>query len=210
MKGLDCLKWLVPGDTDASWQRMTDAAAGMGFDKVVLIVLPFTGASFDLARKWSSGVPGWTALCVTFALDCCDRESVSWAAAMGGHSGDVVRDVMLAAVEQRFGTTQAAQPVQWLSDNGSAYIDHRTRSFARELGLEPLNTPVRSPQSNGMAESFVKTTKHDYVAFIDKPDVPTALSHLAVAFEFDNERHPHKALKYRSPREFRRAAVSLT
>ncbi|WP_442878748.1 autoinducer binding domain-containing protein [Burkholderia sp. 1B3(2022)] len=62
MKGLDCLKWLVPGDTDASWQRMTDAAAGMGFDKVVLIVLPFAGASFDLARKWSSGVPGWTAL----------------------------------------------------------------------------------------------------------------------------------------------------
>lgn len=62
MNGLDCLKWLVPGDTDASWQRMTDAAAGMGFDKVVLIVLPFSGASFDLARKWSSGVPGWTAL----------------------------------------------------------------------------------------------------------------------------------------------------
>ncbi len=35
-------------------------------------------------------------------------------------------------------------------DNGSAYIDHRTRSFARELGLEPLTTPVRSPQSNGV------------------------------------------------------------
>ncbi|CAN0619890.1 protein of unknown function [Burkholderia multivorans] len=68
----------------------------------------------------------------------------------GGHSGDVVRDVMLAAVEQRFGTTQATQPIEWLSDNGSAYIDHRTRSFARELGLEPLTTPVRSPQSNGM------------------------------------------------------------
>ncbi|UTP23755.1 autoinducer binding domain-containing protein [Burkholderia sp. FXe9] len=28
----------------------------------MLIVLPFAGASFDLARKWSSGVPGWTAL----------------------------------------------------------------------------------------------------------------------------------------------------
>ena len=39
MYGLDCLKWLVPSDTDASWQRMTDAAAGMGLDKVVLIVL---------------------------------------------------------------------------------------------------------------------------------------------------------------------------
>lgn len=147
---------------------------------------------------------------VTFALDCCDREAISWAATTGGHSGDVVRDVMLAAVEQRFGATQTAQPIEWLTDNGSAYIDHRTRRFARELGLEPLTTPVRSPQSNGMAERFVKTMKHDYVAFMDKPDVPTALTHLAAAFEQYNERHPHKALKYRSPREFRRAAVSST
>ena len=151
-----------------------------------------------------------TPLRVTFALDCCDREAISWAATTGGHSGDVVRDVMLAAVEQRFGTTQAAQSIEWLTDNGSAYIDHRTRSFARELGLEPLTTPVRSPQSNGIAESFVKTMKHNYVAYMDKPDVPTALSRLAIAFEHYNEHHPHKALKYRSPREFRRNAVSST
>ena len=151
-----------------------------------------------------------TPLRVTFALDCCDREAISWAATTGGHSGDVVRDVMLAAVEQRFGTTHAPQPIKWLTDNSSAYIDHRTRSFARELGLEPLTTPVRSPQSNGMAESFVKTMKHNYVAYMDKADVPTALSRLAIAFEHYNERHPHKALKYRSPREFRRTAVSST
>lgn len=128
----------------------------------------------------------------------------------GGHRGDVVRDVMLAAVEQRFRTTQATQTIEWLSENGSAYIDHRTRSLARELGLEPLTTPVRSPQSNGMAESFVKTMKHNYVAYMGKPDAPTALSRLAVAFEHYNERHPHKALEYRSPREFRPAAVSST
>ncbi|ABC35994.1 transposase [Burkholderia thailandensis E264] len=70
-----------------------------------------------------------TPLRVTFALDCCDREAISWAATTGGHGGDVVRDVMLAAVEQRFGTPQAAQPIEWLSDNGSAYIDHRTRKL---------------------------------------------------------------------------------
>lgn len=34
-----------------------------------------------------------------------------------------------------------------LSNNGSAYIDHHTRSFARELGLEQLTTPVRSPRN---------------------------------------------------------------
>ncbi|MCG1041015.1 IS3 family transposase, partial [Mycetohabitans sp. B7] len=39
---------------------------------------------------------------VTFALDCCDREAISWVATTAGYSGDAVRDVMLAAVENRF------------------------------------------------------------------------------------------------------------
>lgn len=53
----------------------------------------------------------------------------------------------MVRVLQRFGTRQVSQPIEWLTDNGSDYIDHRRRSFARELGLEPLITPVRSPQS---------------------------------------------------------------
>jgi transposase InsO family protein len=32
-----------------------------------------------------------------------------------------------------------------------------TRSFARDIGLEPRTTPIESPQSNGMAEAFVRT-----------------------------------------------------
>ncbi|MGF6483251.1 transposase-like protein [Paraburkholderia youngii] len=52
----------------------------------------------------------------------------------------------LVAVEQRLGTTQATQP-----SNGCRSmawpIDHRTRSLARQLGLEPLSTLLRSPQS---------------------------------------------------------------
>lgn len=115
---------------------------------------------------------------------------------------------MLAAVEQRFGAVRIGQTTEWLSDKSSAYIDHRTRSFARELGQEPLTTPMRSPQSNGMDESFVKTMKRDHIAFMNKPDVPTALSQRAVAYEQYNDWHPHKALKYRLPREYRRAATS--
>ena len=148
---------------------------------------------------------------VTFALDCCDREAMSWVATTGGYSGDVVRDVMLAAVEQRFGNVpKAPAQIEWLTDNGSGYIAGKTREFAAEIGLKPLTTPVCSPQSNGMAESFVKTMKRDYVAFMPKPDAATAARNLAIAFEHYNEQHPHSALKYRSPREFRRRTESST
>ena len=81
--------------------------------------------------------------------------------------------------------------MQWLSDNGSAYTAEQTRLFARQIGLQPVTTPVRSPQSNGMAESFVKTIKRDYVAHMPKPDRETALRNLAIAFEHYNEQHPH-------------------
>src|SRR3954467_12212965 len=53
-------------------------------------------------------------------------------------------------------------PVEWLSDNGSAYIAKDTADIARALGLTLLFTPVRSPESNGISESFVKTLKRDY------------------------------------------------
>ena len=147
---------------------------------------------------------------VTFALDCCDREAISWVASPNGYSGDDVRDVMLEAIEQRFGGERPASPVQWLSDNGSAYTAEQTRAFARQIGLLPLTTPVCSPQSNGMAESFVKTMKRDYIRHMPKPDRATALRNLTIAFEHYNEEHPHSALKYRSPREFRRLAEAST
>ncbi|MFM0040078.1 IS3 family transposase [Paraburkholderia strydomiana] len=148
---------------------------------------------------------------VTFALDCCDREAMSWAATTAGHSGDIVRDVMLTAVENRFGAAlHTPSEIEWLSDNGSGYTADETRRFAVDIGLKPLTTPVCSPQSNGMAESFVKTMKRDYVAFMPKPDAATAAQNLAIAFEHYNEKHPHSALKYRSPRAFRRAMDSAT
>ncbi len=102
------------------------------------------------------------------------------------------------------------EKIEWLSDNGSGYTADDTRRFAAAIGLKPLTTPVCSPQSNGMAESFVKTMKRDYVAFMPKPDAATAARNLAIAFEHYNEKHPHSALKYRSPRAFRRSMDSAT
>lgn len=90
---------------------------------------------------------------------------------------------MPGAVEKRFGAKVPIQTIQWLTDNGSAYTAHETREFARELNLEPCTTAVSSPQSNGMAERFVKTMKEDYIAFMPKKDVRTALHNLAVAIE---------------------------
>lgn len=165
-------------------------------------------------RRWCSD--GFEIACdnrervrIAFALDCCDREAMSWVATTSGITGDMVRDLMVEAIEARFDAAVPAQPIEWLTDNGSPYIARDTRSFAREIGLEPLTTAIRSPQSNGMAEAFVKTFKRDYVERMDRRDALTVLGQLTAAFEHYNNVHPHSALKMLSPRMFRRRNAQL-
>lgn len=146
---------------------------------------------------------------VAFVLDCCDREAIGFVASTGGISGAMIRDLMLESVERRFGAPQTPHPVEWLSDNGSCFTAHETVAFAQDLGLKPCFTPVRSPESNGMAEAFVKTFKRDYVFSHDRPDAQTVLAQLAGWFEDYNERHPHKGLRMKSPREFIRSMATV-
>lgn len=141
-----------------------------------------------------------------FAIDAHDREAIAWkAVANAGISGSDVRDMMLEAVEKRFAGIRAPHPVEWLSDNGSPYTAIETRQFAAQLNLVSCFTPVASPESNGIAEAFVKTIKRDYVRVNTIPDAETALDLIAGWFEDYNENHPHSGLRMRSPREFRRA-----
>jgi putative transposase len=144
----------------------------------------------------------------TFAKDCCDREILAWRAWEGkGLPGEPVRDMLVEAVERRFGAVEAMPEqctLEFLTDNGSAYIAQETRGIAKSLGLKPINTPVCSPQSTGMAESFVNTFRRDYVSRMDLRDAPTVLAQLPGAFEHFNEVHPHSRLRMMSPREYRR------
>jgi transposase InsO family protein len=114
----------------------------------------------------------------------------------------MIRDMMLDCVERRFDALRAPQPIQWLADNGSAYTASKTSDFAVALNLVACFTPVRSPESNGVCEAFVKTFKRDYVRVNPRPDAISALQRLAKWIEDYNTIHPHSGLRVRSPREF--------
>jgi len=138
-----------------------------------------------------------------FVIDACDREVIAWRAVVNaGISGSDVRDMMLEAVEKRFGTFRAPVAVEILSDNGAPYTARETRIFAHQLGLKPCFTPVQSPQSNGISEAFANTLKRDYVNVSPLPDAKTVLRLIAGWIEDYNDNHPHSGLKMHSPREF--------
>jgi putative transposase len=165
--------------------------------------------------RWCSDIfeiPCWNGekVRVIFALDCCDRETLSHIETTGGITGEMVRDIIALAVENRFGLVDMVpHTIEWLSDNGSSYTAYDTIAFARRMGFEPCTTPYRSPESNGMAEAFVKTFKRDYVCMHELRDAKTVMEQLPLWFEDYNEYHPHKGLKMRSPREYRRSIAKI-
>jgi putative transposase len=130
---------------------------------------------------------------------------MSWVATNKGIDAVLVGDLMMQAVENRFGANAATQkPIEWLTDNGSFYTAAETRSFAKLLGLKPITTtPVTSPQSNGMAESFVKTLKRGYAKLANRTDSKTVMAQLQGWFDDYNSYHPHSALGSLSPTLFR-------
>jgi len=83
-------------------------------------------------------------------------------ATTGAITGEMIRDLMVEAVENRFGQIQRLpHSVQWLSDNGGCYTADETRALSESLGLVVCTTPAYSPESYGMSEAFVKTLKRD-------------------------------------------------
>lgn len=89
---------------------------------------------------------------------------------------------------------------------GLVMFSSETVGFARSLGFEVCTTPSYSPESNGMAEAFVKTFKRDYASLDKLENKLSVMSKLSGWFNDYNDNAPHKGLKMMSPRQFLRAA----
>jgi putative transposase len=70
---------------------------------------------------------------------------------------------------------RAPQTVTWLADNGAAYTAAATIDFGAALNLVPCFTPIRSSQSNGGWESFVKTLKRNWARVNPRQDAISVL-----------------------------------
>jgi putative transposase len=82
--------------------------------------------------------------------------------------------------------------------------------YAHALGLVPITTPTYSPQSNDLAEAFVKTSKRDYVHGAELRDAEPVLAQLRGWLDAHNIRAPASALGMRSPVEYRAKQVALS
>ena len=75
---------------------------------------------------------------------------------------------------------------------------------AEPLGLAPITTPVRSPESNGISEAFHHTIRRDYEAGADLSSAEIVIAQVPRWVADYNHFAPHSALGMRSPIEYRR------
>ena len=141
---------------------------------------------------------------VAFVLDCKDRQAISFVSNKEPLCKGNIQSLMIQSVEARFSRLHTPRTIQFLSDRGSVYMSIETKQTARHLGLEPCFTRAYSPESNGMAEAFVKTFKRDYVYTNDCESADHVIAKLKEWFD-DYNQAPHSALDYKSPLEYLQA-----
>ena len=141
---------------------------------------------------------------VAFVLDCCDREAFAYIARTEPLCAEDIELLMIQSVEKRFGSMlKCPREIQWLSDRGSIYRAKSVKELGRNLNLQCCYTRAYSPESNGMAEAFVKTIKRDYVYQSDCDSAETVLKLLPEWFADYNNIAPHSALGMLSPSEYK-------
>jgi transposase InsO family protein len=147
---------------------------------------------------------------IAFSLDCHDREAMSFVAEKRPlFHGDIIR-LMDQTVSHRFGEFIEKLPnrIQWLSDRGPQYIAFETYAYGEQWGFDVRTTPAYSPESNGIAEAFVKLFKRDYVYVNELWTAESVLRRLPEWFADYNRNHPHSGLQMKSPLEYREAQLN--
>jgi len=138
-----------------------------------------------------------------FIMDCCNREILAWR--FQRHLQWVDMASMLdEAIDYRFGDCPVgAKGIELLHDNGPEYTANAFKDYVeKDLGMTDCWTPVQSPESNGMAESFIGTFKRDYVYENVLEDFKAVKEMIGEWIEDYNSVAPHSALGMISPREF--------
>lgn len=132
-------------------------------------------------------------------IDCADRMVLAWKLQPRLTTQDVC-ELLREALFLRFAhQRQHAKGLEFLTDNGPEFIAEPLQQLLNQLGLIACRTPCRSPQSNGLVESFFGSFKRDYLSHQPLETLAEAMKNVPDWIAHYNEIAPHSALAMLSP-----------
>src|SRR5262249_9874326 len=151
------------------------------------------------------GADGWAHFAAV--IDCHDRELVGYEFARRGRAKEAERALEAACIE-RFGTLRPEGPTPVVrSDNGLIFQSRRFRAACRGYRLRQEFITPYTPEQNGIVERFFRSLKGEWVGQHSFPSFGEARRAVRRWIGWYNERRPHQALGYLSPRQYRRQPV---
>lgn len=155
-------------------------------------------------RQWACDITTfklWTGQKLRLAvfIDCSDRMVIAWKLQARLTALDVC-ELLREALFKCF----ARQPLhakgrEFLADNGPEFILDQLQQLLARLCLIDCHTPCRSPQSNGLVESFFGSFKRDYLSHQPLETLAAAMKLIPAWITHYNEVAPHSALAVSSP-----------
>ena len=131
-------------------------------------------------------------------LDAWSRRVVGYAV-----GNTLVVQLTLAALEAAIESRNPGPGLIHHSDRGGQYAAKAYRDRLESLGIRGSMSRKANPYDNAMAESFMKTLKHEEVLAFEYDTIDDVKTHLPRFLdEIYNARRLHSALKYVSPVEF--------
>ena len=158
-------------------------------------------------RRWACDITTlklWNGqkLRLAVIIDCADRMILGWKLQPRLTTLDI-GELLREALFLRFAHQRAsAKGLEFLTDNGPEFIAESLQQLLNQLGLVACRTPCRSPQSNGLVESFFGSFKRDYLAHQPLETLAQAQKHLPTWITHYNQIAPHSALAMLSPATF--------
>jgi putative transposase len=153
------------------------------------------------------GRDGWAHLAAV--IDCHDRELVGYEFSLRARAKEAERALENACLA-RFGTLRPSGPTPIVrSDNGLIFQSRRFRAACRDYRLRQEFITPYTPQQNGIVERFFRSVKEECVWQHQFRSFTDARRAIRTWIEWYNERRPHQALGYRSPKQFRAQEVEL-
>jgi putative transposase len=147
------------------------------------------------------GADGWAHLAAI--IDCHDRELVGYEFARRGRAKEAERALEAACID-RFGTLRPVGGTPVLrSDNGLIFQSRRLRTAGKDYRLRQEFITPYTPEQNGMIERFFRSLKEECVWQHRFPSFIEARRAVRRWIGWYNERRPHQALGYLSPRQYR-------
>lgn len=156
-------------------------------------------------KRWASditSIKAWNGEKCRLAvvIDCADRNIVAW------RFGRVMKtqDIIFMVDEGLNVRGINGQGLEFLSDNGPEFASIELRDVFGAYGMKVCRTPRRSPESNGIAESFFGSFKRDYVRQGELQSYEEVRRKIGSWIKDYNENAPHSSLGMKSPAEFYR------